>query len=307
MKRNYHCYVDDNIWVFRDLAAKRPASLFDNEYLKIYKDLHDKYNMKVQLNIFYKTDLYYGDDDFDLSRMPDCYKQEWEENSNWLRLAFHAKQEFPDYPYLNASYETVKKHFQQLEKEVIRFAGEATFTYDTNTHWLPMSYEGCRALVDCGVKRLGVSNGILLEDEPYLAKLPYGHSGRLLQNRKKESGIFKRNTADESIAISLKGYNHIDNETNEKTYHKNLFHKDEATGLNFKRFCTTGALNLYKKDEVEPLIMKNIGHEYIGIATHEQYFYSDYYVYQPDFGEKMEIAVKILHENGYESVFLDEI
>lgn len=28
--------------------------MFDNEHLKIFKDMHDKYGAKVQLNLFYQ-------------------------------------------------------------------------------------------------------------------------------------------------------------------------------------------------------------------------------------------------------------
>jgi hypothetical protein len=40
---------------------------------------------------------------------------------------------------------------------------------------------------------------------------------------------------------------------------------------------------------------------------HEQYFYPDYEYYQSDFKEKIEIAVKFLTANGYESVFFEEL
>ena len=59
MKKAYF-FIDDTIWVFRDLTRKRPASLFDNPFMKMLKGAHDKYGMKVQLNVFYRTDTYYG-------------------------------------------------------------------------------------------------------------------------------------------------------------------------------------------------------------------------------------------------------
>ena len=34
-----------------------------NAFMKMLKDAHDKYGMKVQLNVFLRTDFYYGNDD----------------------------------------------------------------------------------------------------------------------------------------------------------------------------------------------------------------------------------------------------
>ena len=104
MNKKAFFFIDDTIWVFRDLTRKQPASLFDNPFLKMLKKAHDEYGLKTQLNVFFKTDVFYGDDEFNLSEMTDAYKSEWEACADWLKLAFHARQEFPDYPYVNASY-----------------------------------------------------------------------------------------------------------------------------------------------------------------------------------------------------------
>ena len=104
-------FIDDVIWVFRDIARQKPASLFDTPFMKMLKENHDEFGLTVQLNIFYRTDFFYGNDEFTLADMPDTYKPEFEANSDWLKLAFHAKQEFPDYPYVNGEYEYVKKDY----------------------------------------------------------------------------------------------------------------------------------------------------------------------------------------------------
>ena len=39
---------------------------------------------------------------------------------------------------------------------------------------------------------------------------------------------------------------------------------------------------------------------------HEQYFYSDYHKYQPDFEEKVSSAIDILHRSGFQPCFLEE-
>jgi len=84
---NFRFSVDDNIWFFQDLAKNNYSSIFENSYLALYKRLHEKYNIKVQLNLFYQFE------DFNLSQMPDRYKQEWIANKDWLQLSFHSKTE----------------------------------------------------------------------------------------------------------------------------------------------------------------------------------------------------------------------
>ena len=53
-------FIDDVIWVFRDIARQKPKSLFDTPFMKMLKTAHDNYGMKTQLNIFFKTDNFYG-------------------------------------------------------------------------------------------------------------------------------------------------------------------------------------------------------------------------------------------------------
>ena len=62
MNKKAYFFIDDTIWAFRDIARQKPASIFDQPFLALMKEAHDKYGMKVQLNLFYKTDFFYGHD-----------------------------------------------------------------------------------------------------------------------------------------------------------------------------------------------------------------------------------------------------
>ena len=62
-------------------------------------------------------------------------------------------------------------------------------------------------------------------------------------------------------------------------------------------------MNVATKKEIEEVYPTLVDREFICYGTHEQYFYSDYYAYQPDYPEKLLLAAKILYENGYEFVF----
>ena len=58
---------------------------------------------------------------------------------------------------------------------------------------------------------------------------------------------------------------------------------------------------------VESNLAALIGNEYIGICTHEQYFYPDYFAYQPVHFDKILRACQLIHENGYVFIFANEL
>lgn len=308
MTKKAFFYIDDVIWVFRDIAREKPASIFDNSFMKMLKTAHDNYGMKTQLNIFFKTDNFYGNDEFSLKEMPDCYKEEFINASDWLRFGFHARQEFPDYPYVNASYEQVKADLDEMKKEVFRFAGEKSFVHSVVTHWNPISKEGCRALYDGGIRVMTVTSGPTREYEGDPSVLPYGHAARLLHNRKPETKLYKRGTRNVAIDSSICGYNHLPDEVLLPYRYGFDYYVDNETGMGFKSHCTGPTLNLTPLDEIEEeMIEKNLGSEFFGYATHEQYFYPDYYAYQSDYAERIYKAAETVQKNGYEYFFIEEI
>ena len=210
MDKKTFFFIDDVIWFLRDITRERPASIFDHHFLKVLKTAHDKYGLKVQLNLFYRTDYFYGTDEFTLSDVTDAYKAEFEANSDWLKMSFHAKQEFPDYPNVNADYDDIKGLYTMMKNEVIRFAGENSWGGDSLvTHWLPLSKDACKALADCGAKMVCCTSGDTEEYVDQTDCLPYGHLGRLLQNRKPETKLFFRDSRDVAIEKSICGWNHL--------------------------------------------------------------------------------------------------
>lgn len=65
-------------------------------------------------------------------------------------------------------------------------------------------------------------------------------------------------------------------------------------------------LNCFGKDEILRRLSALMGRHLIKVMIHEQYFYSDYPRYQPEFEEKLYQAFSHLSENGYESRFFEE-
>ncbi|MEG1874404.1 MAG: hypothetical protein RR185_02450 [Angelakisella sp.] len=148
MKQQYRLSIDDTILVFRDLAEHRYPSLFDNAYLAMLRVLHGEFQTKLHLNIYFQTD------GFCLSQMPDCYRDEWQQNADWLQLSFHALQNDPPNPYQNAGYDRVLEDCRLVQHEICRFAGERVLSSSTTLHYCTTTKEGCRALHDCGVRDL---------------------------------------------------------------------------------------------------------------------------------------------------------
>jgi len=163
MKR--FCFtVDDNIRVLRELTESGCNSLFDHPYLSMYRRLHEKYALKVQLNLFYEMA------GFDLSRMTDRYRTEWQANADWLKLSFHSKKENVN-PYEQAGYKEVAADCQAVHREILRFAGKASLAKTTTIHYCRTTEEGLNALRDQGV--LGLLGLYGTEENP---RISYGVS-----------------------------------------------------------------------------------------------------------------------------------
>lgn len=307
MKKTFF-YFDDVIWLFRDLTREKPKSIFDHFYLKTFKEAHEKYGMKVQMNVFYRTDYFYGMDDFNLSEMTDAYKEEFRANVDWLKFGFHARQEFPDYPFVNISYDDMIKDFENVKCEVVRFAGEESFSSAVCSHWRPISKAGCRALADRGIKMINCTGGDVKEFEDPDVSLPYGHDLRLLHNRQPETKVFIRPGLNKAISSSVCSYNHLTAKQLDETNcnFKSIY--DEEIGVYFKQLLTHGVVvNLSKLEDMEEEYKKMLSCDFATFGGHEQYFYPDYFAYQKDHGEKLLKACEIMNKNGYEFVFAQDL
>lgn len=300
-------FIDDVIWVLRDLTRERPKSMFDNAYMAMLKKAHDEFGVKVQLNVFYRTSFWYGDDEFSLSDMTDAYKKEWEQASDWLKMGFHSKEEWPDYPYINADYSLVDSNFKLIKGEIVRFAGENSFAKSVVPHWAPISREGIQALYDNGIRVAYATYGTKEEYTKEIGKeLPYGHEFRLIHNKKPESGIYNKVTRDLAIARALCSYNHIPEEEYMSCMGKFKTVKDKETGICYTT-AAQAVLNLIPLEILENELSKFTHQEYLSIGNHEQYYYSDYFAYQPDYAEKIYAMGKIMKENGFEFIFAEDL
>lgn len=260
----YRLSLDDNIWFLKDINANagKYKSIFENPYLEMLKQVHDTFGTKIHLNLFYQTD------GFNLSQMTDKYKSEWKDNAGWLRLSFHALQEFPDRPYLTAGYDQVKHDCILVKEQIRRFAGEELMGPVTTLHWGAANLEGCRALKDQGYHALA---GYFSADGPDTVSYYLNDEQRLHVNNR----FMWRDNKEEMILSRM-------------ALVINTVKLEEIVPYLDK--------------------LRSSGHKppYADLMIHEQYFYPSYFNYQPDFRDKVVTAVKWAADNGYKPAFLSE-
>ena len=264
--KRYRFSTDDNILFLKNLAVNAPRyrSIFDNEYLAFWKEMHEKYGTKLHFNIYYQTE------GFNLSQMPEKYKSEWQESSDWIRLTFHALQDEPDKPYIKASYAEMDRDYKLITREIERFAGKELLSPFTTVHWGETTSEGCRALRDNGIKGLV---GVFTFDE----------------NRKPSIAYY----LDEERTRYLSGHD---------------YWKDTKMGMFFiKHDLVINNVEIRNIPQTLDSIASNPNRsEVMEVIIHEQYFEPSFSHYEPDARERVIATIEWLLKNGYKSVFYEE-
>lgn len=274
--KKYRLMLDDNIWCLQDIARNADSykSIFENPYLGFFKDVHDQFGTKVHMHIYYQCPEFGG---FNLSQMPDKYRDEWQTNSDWLRLTFHADQNLPDRPYVNVGYDQMKYEHERVISEIKRFAGEEVLSPVTTIHWAEVTKEGCHALKEQGVCVLTDHGFRLLDD---------GTFGET------EEDYIVYYLSDEQVQTAL-------------TYG---FYKDHSEDI---IFCPDAiVLNSYTPQEIRKLLDASLDNypkkSYVGLLIHEQYFYPHYVNYLPDYKERVLAGVEWCIKHNYESSFVKD-
>ena len=254
--KNFCFTVDDNIRVFKEITENCYESIFDHPYLAMYRRLHKEFDLKVQLNLFYRLE------DFDLSQMTDRYYGEWKENSHWLKLSFHSDYENLR-PYESSSYDEVYNHCRLVHEQIVRFASPEALADTTTIHYCLLTEGGIRAVEDNKVTGL---LGLFGNNEN--PRTSYGI----------EEAEASRIRNGEIVKLGNISYASIDI-----------------------------VLNQFSEDEILKKLEALKQREIVKVMIHEQYFYGDYKRYQPDFEDKLRSTYKFLLDNGYRSVFFENL
>lgn len=265
----YRFQVDDNSFFTRDIHQKNYKSIFDSPYLAMFREFRRKYGVKIVLNLFYST----PDEDFNLSQLSDKYKSEWRDNADWLKLAFHARNEFPNHPFLVRTPEQLGEDIDLVAGEIHRFAGEEVYTRTALLHWGSIRPESIRILIERGWRTFSGSMWPLRGSprSPYIDKYQLPEFGmRYL---------------DEQDAW----YNW-------------------ENGLLFSKIDL--CCNRVPLKDTLPTLQKSYDNpntrEVMDLATHEQYFWSFYKNYMADHAKRLDETFRFVHEHGYKAIFPEE-
>jgi len=263
----FRCYIDDHSFFFRDIARNKYKSLFDCFYLARLRDLHRNFGAKINLNCFNTT----PERDFSLSMFPDTYKSEFEDNADWLRLAFHSENEFPDIPYLNATPEKLAADFDLVAGELKRIAGRA-YTAGLQIHWADVPPDCYKVLADRGVK--------------------------MLQTRGRKPGAKDRKICDYHLPDEILAY--LDRQ-------QGWVHFE--SGLIFYS-ASVGGCDWVPVDKIVPNILKRIENpaksHLVNIAGHEQYWWPFYKNFVPDIYDRYATAFRFVLERGYKPIWIED-
>lgn len=115
--------------------------MFDHPYLAMYRRLHKEFDLKIQLNLFYRME------NFDLSQVSDAYYEEWKENSDWLKLSFHSDFENVR-PYEFSGYDEVYEDCKRVHEQIKRFASDKVLANTTTIHYCLLTEGGLMAMED---------------------------------------------------------------------------------------------------------------------------------------------------------------
>lgn len=266
-------FIDDNVFFLTDLGREKPKSIFDQFYLKRLRDIHRESGAKFTLNCFYRNDH----DPFEISAVPDCWKSEWADNADWLRLSFHAWSEFPDRPYQHAEAEKLAADFDQVKAEIVRFAGEKTWIVPTVIHWAMLPQDHFALLRERGVRVL---------------------AGTFLSSRVR---VGEKAPATPQCDI---GYFYEQDMAHGIEDCRVLYDPDVKLYLS----CNTLCCNLDTPEEIVRYIERDaaLPTDFLGLVTHEQYSYPRYFNYIPDHLDRVALACRKAHELGYQFVHFSD-
>ena len=294
----YNFYIDDHIFTFTDLAKERPARAFDHFYLKGLKSIHDKYGTKFSLNCFYHN----AHHEFLLKDMPDIWKSEFIDNSDWLKFSFHAYSEFPDRPYAEASAEDIGRDWDLVQNEIIRFAGEESYIPPCVTHWVNIHPAAAQEMIRRGTRCYAGSLRLKVMGGPSLADRQGGGNMAKIQER----SITGNDRGPDMLGFKL--HYGFEEESNYYLNHRSYY--DPLLNLCF--YANGVCCNLLPIEEI-PGKVKSIldiadkhNAETFGVVSHEQYTFPYYPNYLPDHMERMDLTARLYTEAGCKPVFFND-
>lgn len=298
--KRYNCYIDDHSFLFMELTRQRPARAFDHFYLAALKKIHEETDLKVTLNCFYRND--HDPAGYVLSEMPDIWKSEFEDQSDWLRFSFHAYSEFPDRPYIEATAEEFGKDYDLVQNEIIRFAGEKSFIVPMIIHWGNIHSVVADEYRRRGARIYGRSMRPCVMGGPSLADRQKG--GNMTEIEKRAASRNERIAPNEGFSL----YYDDQEEISYLAKHKAYYNPAIDMYIQIGSVCC----NLLTQDVIRERIAQTLeantkyGVEAFSFASHEQYSFPFYPNYIPDHLDRIALTARLYHDAGCKGVFYPE-
>ncbi|MFA6929427.1 MAG: hypothetical protein WCT05_03810 [Lentisphaeria bacterium] len=293
--KRYNFYIDDHIFLFTDLATQRPTRAFDHFYLKRLKEIHQRWGLKLTLNCFFHNDH----QEFTLEQMPNCYRQEFIDQSDWLKFSFHSRSEFPDRPYEEIDLQEFCADYDLLQEHLIRICGKESFIAPINVHWGALQASCAQEFIRRG------SRCSCCTMRPFVSG---GPSSAARQGKKSDISSVQQSNAIRQGAPFGSEYFFRPEEDSYLLQERKYYNFE--LGIFIARGCV--CCNLVPLTEIAGRLQnyfnlaKENGNEIFGAASHEQYSFPYYKNYLPDHLDRIEQAVKLLSEYGCQPIFFSE-
>lgn len=151
-----HISFDDIYEVLMDITENENIyeSVFDNEFLKILKNMNEDYGAKFALYIYDSNPK----NSFDVRKVSSKYREEFITNSNWLKFGYHSIEPTTSFDHLTSINE-FKESFIRVNNEIKRFAGEESITTVLRLNYFRASPDKIEYLFNQGV------SGLLCSDD----------------------------------------------------------------------------------------------------------------------------------------------
>ena len=106
------------IQIFRDISVHDYAGIFGNDTLNFLRKLHERFGTVTSCYVFFRMG------DFDLTQCTRRFRNEFAENSSWLKFGFHAFD--PETMYGSDSARSIREDYDAVIENLIDITGSAS-------------------------------------------------------------------------------------------------------------------------------------------------------------------------------------
>lgn len=140
--------IDDSTEILLDIVNNDYNSIFDSPTLGLLKELHETYDLDATLFLFEQLGS------FNITDFPDKYREEFVQNSDWLKLGWHG---IDDGNPEESGYtgEDLIQSYKRTTDAITRFAGKKSLSQELRVHfWYTDGESAIYSLSDDGIKGL---------------------------------------------------------------------------------------------------------------------------------------------------------